>query len=137
MNSNLPYQLLADVVLMLHVGIVMFVMGGLLLIIIGNLLGWRRVNNVWFRLAHLLAIAVVMLQAWLGALCPLTYLEMWLRTQAHATTYTGSFIQYWLQRILYFDVPSWVFMFVYTLFGVLVLVVWWVYPPSFKRRKKS
>ena len=135
MNSNLPYQLLADVVLMLHVGIVMFVIGGLLLIIIGNLLGWRRVNNVWFRLAHLLAIAVVMLQAWLGALCPLTYLEMWLRTQAHATTYTGSFIQYWLQRLLYFDVPSWAFMFAYTLFGVLVLVVWWVYPPSFKRRK--
>lgn len=135
MNSNLPYQLLADVVLMLHVGIVMFVMGGLLLIIIGNLLGWRRVNNVWFRLAHLLAIAVVLLQAWLGALCPLTYLEMWLRTKAHATTYTGSFIQYWLQRLLYFDVPSWVFMFAYILFGVLVLVVWWVYPPSFKRRK--
>ena len=137
MNNILLYQLLADVVLMLHVGIVMFVMGGLLLIIIGNLLGWRRVNNVWFRLAHLLAIAVVMLQTWLGALCPLTYLEMWLRTKAHATTYTGSFIQYWLQRILYFDVPSWVFMFVYTLFGVLVLVVWWVYPPSFKRRKQS
>lgn len=135
MNNILLYQLLADVVLMLHVGIVMFVMGGLLLIIIGNLLGWRRVNNVWFRLVHLLAIAVVMLQAWLGALCPLTYLEMWLRTKAHATTYTGSFIQYWLQRLLYFDVPSWVFMFAYTLFGVLVLVVWWVYPPSFKRRK--
>lgn len=120
---------------MLHVGVVVFVMGGLLLIIIGNLLGWRRVNNVWFRLVHLLAIAVVILQAWLGALCPLTYFEMWLRTQAHATTYTGSFIQYWLQRLLYFDVPSWVFMFAYTLFGVLVLVVWWVYPPSFKRRK--
>ena len=135
MNNILLYQLLADAVLMLHVGVVVFVMGGLLLIIIGNLLGWRRVNNVWFRLVHLLAIAVVILQAWLGALCPLTYLEMWLRTQAHATTYTGSFIQYWLQRLLYFDVPSWVFMFAYTLFGVLVLVVWWVYPPSFKRRK--
>lgn len=135
MNNILLYQLLADAVLMLHVGVVVFVMGGLLLIIIGNLLGWRRVNNVWFRLVHLLAIAVVILQAWLGALCPLTYFEMWLRTQAHATTYTGSFIQYWLQRLLYFDVPSWVFMFAYTLFGVLVLVVWWVYPPSFKRRK--
>jgi hypothetical protein len=134
-NNHLPYQLLADVVLMLHVGIVMFVMGGLLLIIIGNLLSWHRVNNVWFRLAHLLAITVVLLQAWLGALCPLTYLEMWLRTKAQATTYTGGFIQYWLQRLLYFDVPSWVFVFAYTIFGVLVLVVWWVYPPSFKRRK--
>ena len=122
---------------MLHVGVVMFVVGGLLLIIVGNIFGWRRVNNIWFRLAHLLAITVVMLQAWLGAFCPLTYLEMWLRTRAQATTYTGGFIQYWLQRLLYFDVPSWMFVFAYTVFGVLVLVVWWVYPPSFKRRKQS
>lgn len=133
--DNLPYQLLADAVLVLHFSIVIFVIGGLCLIIIGNFRTWHWVNNFWFRLAHLLAVAVVMLQAWLGALCPLTHLEMWLRNQAHAATYSGSFIEYWLQTLLYFNMPSWVFTLAYTLFGLLVLFVWWYFPPSFKRRK--
>lgn len=129
------YQLLADIVLMLHAGVVIFVTGGLLLIIVGNFLGWQQVNNLWFRLAHLLAIAVVMLQAWLGVLCPLTYLEMWLRTQAKVATYSGSFIEFWLQRLLFFDVPSRVFTLAYSIFGLLVLLVWWIYPPSYRRKK--
>ena len=79
MNAPLPYQLLADVVLSLHVAIVVFVIGGLFVIIVGNLRAWRRVNAVWFRRAHLAAIAVVVAGAWFGAACPLTKLEMWLR----------------------------------------------------------
>ena len=33
-------------------------------------------RHLWFRLAHLTAIAVVVLQAWFGVICPLTTLEM-------------------------------------------------------------
>ena len=77
-----PYQLLADLVLALHVAVVAFVVGGLVLVIVGNVARWRWVNALWFRLAHLGAIGVVVAQAWLGATCPLTRLEMWLRTQA-------------------------------------------------------
>ncbi len=132
MRDNLPYQLLADVALTLHFAVVAFVVGGLVLVIIGNLRNWRWVNALWFRLAHLGAIAVVVAEAWLGVVCPLTNLEMWLRAEARATTYSGSFIEHWIQRILYYEAPSWVFALGYSLFGLLILATWWYFPPTSK-----
>jgi polyferredoxin len=134
--DNPPYQLLADVVLALHVLIVAFVIGGLALIVIGNLRKWRWVNALWFRLAHLGAIAVVVAEVWLGVICPLTTLEMWLREKADATTYNGSFIEHWLQRILYYEAPSWVFTLGYSLFGLIVVATWFCFPPISKHRSK-
>lgn len=127
--SAVPYQLLADLVLALHVALVVFVVGGLVVIIAGNLRRWQWVNALWFRAAHLVAIAVVVAEAWFGVICPLTSLEVWLRVQARATTYTGSFIEHWLQRILYWQAPEWVFTAVYTLFGLAVAATWWYFPP--------
>ena len=134
MNDPLPYQLLANLVLWLHVSIVVFVVCGLVFIIVGNLRAWYWVNAPWFRLAHLAAIAVVVVEAWVGAVCPLTTLEMWLRAKARATTYSGSFIEHWLQRILFYDAPAWVFTLGYSLFGLVVVVAWLYFPPNFKRR---
>jgi polyferredoxin len=133
-SESLPYQLLADVVLSLHVAIVAFVVGGLVLVIIGNLRSWRWVNALSFRLLHLVAIIVVVSEAWLGIVCPLTSVEMWLRARAHATTYTGSFVEYWLARILYYEAPAWVFTTGYTIFGLIVAATWWYFPPKIKQR---
>ncbi|MEO6293923.1 MAG: DUF2784 domain-containing protein, partial [Burkholderiaceae bacterium] len=119
MHDTALYQLLANVVLTLHVAIVAFVVGGLVLIIVGNLGAWRWVNVLWFRLAHLAAIAVVVAEAWFGVVCPLTSLENWLRVKARTTTYAGSFIEYWLQRVLYYEAPTWVFTVGYSLFGLV------------------
>ena len=137
MHDTPSYQLLADVVLALHFAIVAFVVGGLVLIVVGNLSAWRWVNALWFRLAHLAAIAVVLAEAWFGVTCPLTTLEMWLRAKARATTYSGSFIEHWLQRALYYEAPSWVFTLGYSLFGLLVTATWWYFPPRFMRRTKK
>lgn len=120
MSESLPYQVLADMVLSLHVAIVAFVVGGLAFIIVGNLRSWRWANALWFRLAHLAAIAVVVVEAWFGVVCPLTSVEMWLRTKAGTSTYTGSFIAHWLERILYYEAPAWVFTAGYSLFGLAV-----------------
>jgi polyferredoxin len=127
-------ELLADTVLILHVAIAAFVVGGLVLIILGNLKRWRWVNSFWFRLAHLVAIAAVVAEAWLGVACPLTTLEMWLRSQAGAQTYGGGFIEHWLQQLLYYNAPAWVFGLVYSVFCLLVLATWWYFPPRPKRR---
>ena len=135
MLDAFPFLLLADAVLALHVSVVVFVVGGVLLVIAGNWRGWRWVNTLWFRLAHLAAIAVVVAQSWLGITCPLTTLEMWLRAQARASTYSGSFIQHWLQRLLYYEAPGWAFALAYTLFGLVVVATWWRYPP--KRFEKA
>lgn len=125
----MPYQLLADAVLIVHFGVVLFVVGGLVLVVVGNSRHWRWVNGWWFRLAHLAAIAFVVVQAWLGQLCPLTTLESWLRVQAGSQQYGKSFIAYWVHRLLYYEAPLWVFTLVYTLFGLLVVLAWWRYPP--------
>lgn len=135
MRSGIPYALLADIVLTLHVAVVVFVVGGLVLVIAGNLLGWRWVNTVWFRVAHLGAIGFVVAETWLGLLCPLTTLEWWLRAQAGIAVEGKSFIAYWLQRLLYYDAPWWVFAVGYSLFGLLVVATWVYFPPSGGKRQ--
>lgn len=125
----MPYQLLADAVLFIHFGVVLFVVGGLVVVVAGNWLQWRWVNEWWFRLAHLAAIAFIVGQAWLGQFCPLTTLESWLRAQAGADAYNRSFVEHWLQSLIYYELPFWVFAVAYTGFAVLVLLAWWRFPP--------
>lgn len=129
MGNPLPYQLLADAVLLLHFGVVLFVVGGLAAVVLGNLRAWGWVNGLWFRLAHLAAIGVVVVQSLLGKLCPLTVLESWLRERAGEPAYAASFVEHWVQRVLFYQAPFWVFTLVYTIFGLLVVAAWWRYPP--------
>lgn len=125
----MPYQFLADTVLVAHFAVVVFVVGGLAAVVTGNRLGWRWVNDWGFRLTHLGAIAFVAAQTWLGALCPLTTLESWLRIQAGADGYSKSFIEHWLRRIIFYEAPAWAFTLTYTVFALLVLAAWRYFPP--------
>lgn len=130
-------RLLADVVLVAHVGVAAFVVAGLLLVVVGNLKRWSWVNNGWFRAAHVAAIGIVVAEAWLGIVCPLTTFEMWLRSRAGEAAYGGGFIEHWLQRLLFYSAPAWVFVAAYTGFGLLVLAAWWRFPPRFKARPRT
>ena len=135
---NQLYLVAADLVLYLHVSFVVFVVVGLVLIFTGNALGWPWIRNGWFRLAHLVAIAIVVLQAWLGVICPLTKLEMWLRARAGDAVYPGAFIAPWAEEILYYDAPAWVFTLCYTAFGLLVVASWgWIRPRPIRKNKRG
>ena len=135
MNAAQLYTFAADLILLLHVFFVAFVVVGLVLILAGKWQGWYWVHNPWFRTAHLAAIGVVVLQSWLGMICPLTILEMALRERGGGATYTGSFIAHWLEALLYYQAPPWVFALCYTLFGAIVVVSWfWVRPRGFDKR---
>ncbi len=123
------FVILADIVLVLHFAIVLFVVGGLLLVLVGNWRRWRWVNTRWFRFAHLAAIAVVVAESWLGLTCPLTTLESWLRVQAGGAAGAQSFVGYWLQRWLFYSAPDWVFTLAYTAFALAVALAWWAFPP--------
>ncbi len=127
------YEFLADAVLLVHFAVVVFVVGGLVVVVAGNRIGWRWVNAWRFRLAHLAAIAIVVAQAWLRQLCPLTILESWLRVRAGGEGYAESFLSHWLNMIMFYQAPYWVFTLAYTLFALLVLAAWRFYPPM--RRK--
>lgn len=130
MSRELLLLLLADAILVVHVLFVCFVVFGLAAVYLGYFLNWQWVRNLSFRLLHLLAIGIVVLQSWLGVICPLTIWEMALRKEAGAGTYAGSFIQYWLHQLLFYTAPDWVFMALYSAFGLLVLVSWFLVRPK-------
>jgi hypothetical protein len=128
-NSQSLYLVAADITLFLHVSFVAFVVVGLALIFVGKVRAWECVRNPWFRWIHLAAISIVVLQSWFGVICPLTTLEMALRSRAGGSVYPGAFMAHWLEEILYYDLPAWVFAICYTAFGALVLVSWfWIRP---------
>jgi len=129
MNSSALFTLAADIILFLHLLVIVFNVFGLVLIFVGNVLNWHWIRNPWFRLIHLLTIVVVVLLSWLNFICPLTSIEMVLRTRAGDTTYSGSFISHWVESILYYQAPPWVFVVGYTIFGVMVIVSWFLVRP--------
>lgn len=128
MNPS-SYHLLADIVLVVHVAFVAFVVLGLILILLGGIRDWGWIRDPWFRSIHLGGIGLVVVQAWLGIVCPLTTLEMHFREHAGDATYGGTFIAHWLHKLLFYQVPPWVFVVGYSLFGLAVVVSWIKFRP--------
>lgn len=120
---------LANAILVLHVAVVAFVVIGEMLILVGGRRGWRWVRGRTLRLTHLVLMAFIALQSWLGALCPLTQWEQALRRHAGQNTYAESFIEYWLSRLIFFEAPWWAFVAAYTAFALLVALTWRRVPP--------
>lgn len=120
---------LADAVLVLHLAVVVFIVGGLLFIVLGNLRSWQGANSPAFRWAHVAAICAVVAQSWLGLECPLTTLENFLRAQAGGSGYGVGFIAHWVSALLFWQAPNWVFALIYTAFGTLVAGAWLAWPP--------
>jgi hypothetical protein len=132
MNSNF-YQILANCVLVAHFGLVLFIIGGLILVLLGGRYRWPWVRNFWFRIAHLGAIAYVLAESWLGIVCPLTSLEQLLRARAGQLTYEGDFIAHWLGNLVFYQAPPWVFIATYSLFALLVIGSWVLVRPAPRR----
>ena len=131
------YQILANAVLVMHVGIVLFIIGGLLLTLLGAACKWGWVKNFWFRALHLAGIAYIAMEAWLGIICSLTTVELWLRERAGQATYEGDFIAHWLRQLMFYEAPPWVFIAAYSSFGLLVLLSWVLVPPARPWRRRS
>ena len=124
--------LAADLTLIAHTAFIAFVVAGQGLILAGWMRGWCWPRHLPFRLAHAGAIALVVLESWFGVMCPLTWLELRLRAMAGSPLAADSFVGYWLQRLIFYDAPSWVFTLVYTSFAAMVVATLVLYPP--KRR---
>jgi hypothetical protein len=120
---------LADLVLAVHFAFVAFVVGGLALIWTGAATGWRWTRNRRFRIAHLAAILFVMVEALIGATCPLTVWEDTLR----GTAGNRGFMSRWLHRLLYYNFPEWVFTAAYVAFALAVIATYLLLPPKNRR----
>jgi polyferredoxin len=122
--------LAADLILVVHFAFVSLVVGGLAATWIGAALHWRWVRNLWFRVAHLAAICFVAGEALLGVMCPLTVWEDALRGRGAQT----AFIARWVHRVMFYDLPEWVFTAAYVLFAAAVAATLWLVPPERRRR---
>jgi hypothetical protein len=87
------YRLLADLVVIIHGGFVLFaVLGGLLVL--------RRRHFAWLHLPALLWAVFIELT---GGICPLTPLENQLRIMGGQEGYRGEFIDRYVMPLLYPD----------------------------------
>jgi multisubunit Na+/H+ antiporter MnhB subunit len=130
------YRFLADVVVVAHAAYIGFVLGAMLLILLGMALRWSWIRNFWFRTTHFAMIAVVVAQSLIRVTCPLTTLEKYFRHRAGEATYPGSFIGHWADELIFYHGPNWVFTTCYTLFGAAVLLTLLLCPPRRPRLRK-
>lgn len=89
--DSMVSHILANAVVLVHIGFVLFVvLGGFLV------LRWRRL--AWL---HLPAAAWGALIEFSGWVCPLTPLELWLRRLGGGDVYAGGFVEHYLLPALY------------------------------------
>ena len=85
------YRLGADLVLIVHLGFVLFV-------VLGGLLVWRW---AWVMKLHLAAVFWGALVEFAGFVCPLTPLEVRLRELGGQAGYEGDFVSHYITELLY------------------------------------
>jgi hypothetical protein len=125
------YSILADIIVALHLGYVSYVLIGQILILLGWIMRWGWVRNLWFRVTHLAAILVVAIESIFQIECPMTTWEYDLRVLAQQDAVEGSFIGRFLGEILFYDAPADhpAFLFSYVAFAVLVVATFVLLPP--------
>jgi hypothetical protein len=89
----MPYRFMADLVVLLHFAVVIFVVLGGILVVFYRRAAW----------VHLPIIAWVIFAELFQRMCPLTYLEDWLRRQGSLETYRGDFVAHYIMPVLYPD----------------------------------
>ena len=124
--------MLADAVVVVHFSIVLFVVTGVPLVYLGVALRWTWVRSWHWRVVHLGAVLFIAAESLLGIACPLTVWEDALRGRRPSA---GGFIERWIDRLLFYDAPPWVFTVAYVAFAALVLVTWVAVPPTRQRRR--
>jgi hypothetical protein len=133
----LLYRVLADLVVVVHGSYVAFIIIGQLAVLYGLVRKRSWARNFYFRWLHLLAVAMVVLQSWKATTCPLTDFENYLREQAGESGYPGDFIGYWVHELLFYELPTWVFVLGYSIFGALVLATFVFAPPRWRSNRAS
>ena len=122
------YLLLADLIVVLHLGFIVFAA-------LGALLAFKWPRLVWL---HLPAVIWAAITEFMGLICPLTPLENWLRQQAGADLYQSGFISHYLLPLIY--PPGLTPATQWLLGGILVtlnlLIYAWLVRYKYKQAKK-
>ena len=120
--------MLADIILILHFLVVIFITVGFLLIPIGYYYYWSWIRNFKLRLFHFGLMFIVTFETLVGITCPLTSIENYLR----GINNSKSFVSFWIEKIIYWNFPTSFFIFLYFVLLGWTLLMWKIYPPKFK-----
>jgi hypothetical protein len=117
--------LLGQAVLATHLVVIAFNVFGLVAIPLGAWRGWGWVRVRWWRALHVASLAVVALQAALGRACFLTIWQTGLGGGGRA----DPLIMRWVNNVIYWPLPLWVFTAAYLAVFAYVVALWiWVRP---------
>ncbi len=119
---------LAEAVLAIHLVVIAFNVFGLVAIPLGGALGWRFVRLFWWRVLHLASLAVVAAQALAGQACFLTVMQ-----DALSGAHRSPLIMSWINRLLFWPLPLWVFAAFYVIIFLYTLALWRFVPPRRSR----
>jgi len=118
--------LIADIILVLHFCVVIFITLGFVLIPIGCKFDLGLVSNTKLRIFHSGMMLFITLETLLGITCPLTSIENSLR----GIYQSNSFIGYWIKQFIYWDFPTQVFIILYCICLGWTFLMWKLYPPK-------
>ena len=130
------YTLVADLIVAIHIAYVVYVVGGLVAILIGAWRGRRWIRNPWFRVTHLLAILIVVVEIFLKLNCPLTTWENQARAAAQQPVDGSAFMDRLLTFILVGNAPGWFIDCLYYAFAVAIVAAFFLVPPRWKRNRE-
>jgi hypothetical protein len=128
---------LATAVLVFHLLVVLFNLCGMIVIPLGAWRGWAFVRVFWWRALHLAILAVVALQAVLGQACFLSLWQSALQRWAGEGASAAPFIARFINRLLFWPLPLWVFAIIYVAVCAYVLALWRLVPPILRLRQND
>jgi hypothetical protein len=125
---------LANTVLYFHVAIVAFNVFGLIVIPVGAWRDWAFIRIFWWRLVHVGLLVIVALQALFGRACFLTLWQYSLVEQSSGRATTVPLIQSWVEMLIFWPLPIWVFTVLYVLVVIYAGLLWYWIPPQRNQR---
>jgi hypothetical protein len=127
----MSYRIAADGVLFIHFLWIAFVILGFPLFLYMKLSGWR--------IAHLLALVIMIVMQLTRTICPLTYLEAYLKSKGTSGhVYPGQFMIESIEKLIYVeDLTLENITCLTMIFFVVVLLSFWLKPITFKPRIRN
>ena len=100
------YKILADSVVLIHFIWILFLFLG----------AFWGIKNKAVKILHLAGLVFAIIIQIVDWYCPLTYLEVWLRSKHNPElTYTGSFIIHYVEKIVYIELSRYLIL-IFTFF---------------------
>ena len=90
-------------------------------------------REFWWRLVHLFGLAVVAAQALSGRACFLTIWQGGVSDASHVQPLIAS----WIERMIYWSLPLWVFAAAYVVVFVYVIALWIAVKPRAPWRRRG